>query len=202
MISAIVLAAGDSFRLGRTKALLDWKGKPFIENVCDALRRAGVEDRVVVLGSASHDILAAWTPAGEKVTVNPKPGHGQISSLRCGLKDMSETAEAFMVCLVDQPSVMPDTYIRIIEFWKENKDSIVIPRVIRASDSKLKRGHPIIIPAACKHLCFEGPIEKGLHWVTHHESVKVADLEVKDAEIIRDIDTQEDYEALLNGTRP
>lgn len=200
MISAIVLAGGDSFRLGRTKALLDWKGKPFIEHVCDALRRSGVEDRVVVLGSASHDILAGWTPAGEKVTVNPKPGHGQISSLRCGLKEISETAEAFMVCLVDQPTILPDTYARIIEFWNENRDSIVIPRVLRPADARLKRGHPIIIPAAHKNLCFEGPIEKGLHWVTHHSSVKVADLEVRDAEIIRDIDTQEDYRALLKET--
>lgn len=197
MISAIILAAGESARMGRPKALLDWRGQPFIEHVCDALRRAGVEDRVVVLGRASHEILAAWVPAGEKVAVNLHPEHGQLSSLRCGLLDASETAEAFMVCLADQPTVPVDTYKRIIEFWLNNKDSIVIPRTIRAADSKLKRGHPIMIPAAHRSLCFEAPLDKGLHWVTHHPSVKIADLEVKDTEIIRDIDTPEDYEALV-----
>jgi len=199
MLSAIILAAGDAARMGKPKALLQWRGKPFIEHVCDALRRCGIEDRVVVLGAASHEILAAWPPAGEKVAVNLHPEHGQLSSLRCGLLDAAPTAEGFMVCLADQPTVPVDTYKRIIEFWNSNKESIAIPRTLRAADSKLKRGHPIIIPAAHRGLCFEGPLEKGLHWVTHHPSVKIADLEVKDPEIIRDIDTPEDYEALVKA---
>jgi molybdenum cofactor cytidylyltransferase len=196
MLTAIILAAGDSSRMDRPKALLQWKGKPFLEHVCDALRRAGVDDRVVVLGRASHEILASWVPAGEKVTVNANPEHGQLSSLRTGLAEASESAEGFMVCLADQPTIDPETYKRVIDCWRLNKDSIVIPRTFRAADSRLKRGHPIIIPAANKALCFEGPLDKGLHWVTHHPSVKITDLEVKDPEIIRDFDTPEDYEAL------
>lgn len=199
MLSAVVLAAGDSARMGRPKALLQWRGKPFIEHVCDALRRAGVEDRVVVLGKDSHDILAAWPPADEKVAVNPHPEHGQLSSLRTGLGEVAETAEGIMVCLADQPTVHEDTYARLIETWAENKEAIVIPRVLKPAESRLKRGHPIILPASCRTLCFEGPLEKGLHWVTHHPSVKVVDLEVKDPEIIRDFDTPEDYEALVAG---
>ncbi|OGS01304.1 MAG: hypothetical protein A3I76_00865 [Elusimicrobia bacterium RIFCSPLOWO2_02_FULL_61_11] len=104
-----------------------------------------------------------------------------------------------MVCLADQPAVLPDTYKKIIEFWSYNKDSVVIPRTLRVSDSKLKRGHPMIIPARYKSLCFEGPLEKGLHWVTHNPLVKIADLEVTDPEIIRDIDTPEDYESLVRA---
>lgn len=196
MLSAIILAAGESSRMGRPKALLQWRGQPFLEHVCYALRRAGVEDRVVVLGRASREILSGWVPAGEKVAVNPNPEHGQLSSLRTGLADISEFSEGFMVCLADQPTVDPETYKNIIACWLSNKDSIVIPRVFRASDSRLKRGHPIIIPAAHKALCFEGPPDKGLHWVTHHPSVKITDLEVKDPGIIRDFDTPEDYRGL------
>lgn len=199
MLCAIVLAAGDSARMERPKALLQWRGLPFVEHVCDALRRSGVEDRVVVLGRASHEILAAWLPAGEKVAVNSQPEHGQLSSLRCGLLEASGTAEGFMVCLADQPTVAVDTYKRIIDCWLADKEAIVIPRVLRAADSRLKRGHPIIIPAAHRGLCFEGPLDKGLHWVTHHPSVKIADLEVKDPGIIRDFDTPQDYEALVKG---
>lgn len=185
--------------MGRPKALLQWRGQPFLEHVCDALRRAGVEDRVVVLGRASREILAGWVPAGEKVTVNPKPEHGQLSSLRAGLADISEFSEGFMVCLADQPAIDPDTYKKIIACWLSGKDSIVIPRVFREEDSRLKRGHPILIPAAHKALCFEGPLEKGLHWVTHHPAVKITDLEVKDPGVIRDFDTPEDYEALVKA---
>ena len=199
MLTAIILAAGDSSRMGGPKALLQWRGKPFIEHVCASLRSAGVEDRVVVLGNASKEILAAWTPVGEKVTVNLKPENGQLSSLRAGLGFASEYTEAFMVCLADQPTVLPDTYKKIIEYWSYRKEALVIPRTLRASDSKLKRGHPIIIPARYKSLCFEGPLEKGLHWVTHNPLVKIADLEVSDPEIIRDFDTPGDYESLVRA---
>ena len=183
--------------MGRPKALLQWRGRPFVEHVCASLRAAGVEDRVVVLGRASTEILASWTPAGEKTTVNLKSENGQLSSLRAGLGFVSEYSEAFMICLADQPTILPETYKKIIDFWHYNKDSIVIPRAIRTSDSKLKRGHPLIIPAAYRHLCFEGPLDKGLHWVTHNPLVKIADLEVFDREIIRDFDTPEDYEQLV-----
>jgi molybdenum cofactor cytidylyltransferase len=197
MLSAIILAAGESSRMGRPKALLQWRGLPFIEHVCAALRAAGVEDRVVVLGRASAEVLAVWHPAGEKVAVNSRPENGQLSSLRAGLAEAAQGAEGFMVCLADQPTVSADTYKKIIVFWSDNKDRLVIPRTFRVSDARLKRGHPIIIPAVARPLCFEGPLDKGLHWVTHHPSVNIVDLEVGDREIIRDFDTPEDYAKLV-----
>lgn len=199
MISAIILAAGDSGRMGRPKALLQWRGLTFLEHVCDALRRAGIEDRVVVLGRGSQQVLKGWVPAGEKVAVNPAPEHGQLSSLRAGLAVVSEFSEGFLVCLADQPTIDAETYRKVIACWLADRAAIVIPRVFRAADSRLKRGHPILIPAAHKALCFEGPLDKGLHWVTHHPSVRITDLEVKDPEIIRDFDTPEDYDALVKA---
>jgi len=185
--------------MGRPKALLQWRGLPFIEHVCAALRRAGVEDRVAVLGRDSREILADWTPAGEKVAINPRPEHGQLSSLRAGLAEADQNSEGFLVCLADQPTIDPETYKKVIDCWAADKGALVIPRTFRASDSRLKRGHPIILPAAHRQLCFEGPLDKGLHWVTHHPSLRITDLEVKDAEIIRDFDTLEDYEALVKA---
>jgi len=199
MLSAVILAAGESSRMGRPKALLEWRGLPFIEHVCDALRSAGVEDRVAVLGRAEKEILAAWQPSGEKIAVNPRPEDGQLSSLRAGLEAADPSAEAFLVCLADQPTIAPATYRAVIDRCRAEKGSIIIPRTFRASDSRMKRGHPIIIPSAHRRLCFEGPLDKGLHWVTHHPSVKIADLDLDDAEIIRDFDTPEDYAGLADG---
>jgi CTP:molybdopterin cytidylyltransferase MocA len=218
MLTAIILAAGNSSRMGRPKALLEYRGKFFIENVCAALCLAGIEERVAVLGRDAAAITAAWKPAGEKVVVNPEPDLGQLSSLRTGMAAADPGAEGFMVCLADQPTIAPQTYKDIIAFWMLRKDSIIIPRCRReatqsqeqsqvTTNSPLatghsplssKRGHPIIIPAVYRHLCFEGPLARGLRWVIHHPSVKIFDLTVEDAGIIRDFDTPQDYEKIRN----
>jgi len=218
MLSAIVLAAGNSGRMGRPKALLEYRGELFIERVCSSLRSAGAAERIVVLGRDAPAILSVWRPSGEKVVVNPDPDRGQLFSLRTGLSAACQEAEGFMVCLADQPEILPETYREVISFWSSHRESIVIPRCIRppTPDPRLptpdsqspthapgflmsscyKRGHPIILPASCRKLCFEGPLEEGLHWVTHHPSVKTLDLDVSDSGIIRDCDTPVDYERL------
>ena len=86
MLSAIVLAAGDSSRMGRTKALLKYKGATFLEVVCAGVKTAGAGETVVVLGSNRAEVLAAWKPKEEKVAYNETPELGQIVSVRAGLK--------------------------------------------------------------------------------------------------------------------
>lgn len=212
LLTAVILAAGGSSRMGGPKALLEYGGRSFIETVRAALAEAGAGRIIAVLGGHSGEILEKWKPDDVVFAVNPRPEDGQLSSLRTGLEAAPESSEAVMICLVDQPAIAPRTYRDIIGFWAAHKDSIIIPRVERLSSPPpatnhepratshepryYKRGHPVIIPAAYLRLCFEGPLEAGLHWVTHHPSAKVLDFDVDDKNIIRDIDTPEDYEKL------
>jgi len=124
------------------------------------------------------------------MAINPHPEKGQISSLQAGVKTISKDTEAVLMALVDQPFVELKTYKALIDCWRKNSESIVIPKY------KGKRGHPIILPANALNLCLECPPDKGLHWVTHHESVKVKDFETDDANILKDIDTQDDYKSV------
>ncbi|MEA3307194.1 MAG: nucleotidyltransferase family protein, partial [Elusimicrobiota bacterium] len=156
MISGIILAAGDSKRMGKTKALLDYKGKTFIENIFIALRENKVLDRIIVLGSNEKEVLSNWTPSGEKTVLNKNPEGGQISSFRVGLKNANPESEAVLIALVDQPTIETETYKKIIDFWLKNRDCIIIPKVKRPKNvvypktpkpyPPYKRGHPIIIP--------------------------------------------------------
>lgn len=209
MTTAIILAAGDSVRMKAIKPLMPWKGLPFIEHVCQALRQAGMERRIAVLGHKSSEILKSWQPQGEHIAINPKPEDGQLSSLRAGLAYMAANPEIFggdnaggiMICLADQPLIKAETYSAVLRCSSENSGSIIIPRVPRPNrqpgDPPYKRGHPIIVPQNLIHLCLEGPLDKGLHWVTHHPSAKIVDLDVPDMSIIRDFDTPESYQELI-----
>lgn len=203
MLSAVILAAGDCVRMKAVKPLLLWKGLSFIEHVCAALRSVCVEDRVVVLGSKKDDILSAWMPQGEKIAINPNPAKGQLSSLRAGLQLINENSEGVLICLADQPTILSSSYKAVISAWQQNKDKLIIPRVPRpnrkTSEPPYKRGHPIIIPRSKIHLCFTGPLDKGLHWVTHHSEVSVEDIDVEDIGIIEDFDTPQAYEALIKN---
>ena len=193
MICGVILAAGDSSRMASPKALLTYRGKTFLETVCDNMRAAGVYDITVVLGRHQEQILAGWKRNCERVAANPNPSDGQLSSVNTGLSALPQYASAVLLALVDQPTVSSDSYEDLVKTSQANPDAIIIPRC------NGKRGHPIILPPKAWPLCAKAPLDKGLHWVTHHPDIKVVDLELTDTGILRDIDTPADYELLSPG---
>ena len=109
MISGIVLAGGESRRMGSPKALLDYHGRTFIENICNAFVTAGVDELIVVLGAHEHEEkIRAAVPdhLTLQVRVNPRHRLGQLSSLMVGIYALSSESEAAVVNLVDHPLVL------------------------------------------------------------------------------------------------
>src|SRR5581483_7145970 len=100
MISGVLLAAGESRRMGSPKALLRYQGKTFIERICQAFLTAGVDELIVVLG-ARADQLRQALPAHPKLrtVVNPRYFQGQLSSLMVGIGALSPESEAAVVNL-------------------------------------------------------------------------------------------------------
>src|SRR5258705_9082920 len=85
-IGALVLAAGESQRMHRPKALLPLEGRTFLETLMDRLARAGVAPILVVLGAASEEIRHAVKLSLARVVINPEPSRGQLSSIHCGIQ--------------------------------------------------------------------------------------------------------------------
>jgi molybdenum cofactor cytidylyltransferase len=140
MTSAILLAAGESTRMGRPKALLPWRGGTLLEYQVAELRAAGVDDVVVVLGHGA-EALRPHVPPEARVVVNEAYRDGRASSLRAGAAALPDSAGPIVVLGVDQPRPR-EVVRRLLEAQARSGAPITVP----VSDGH--RGHPAVLSGA------------------------------------------------------
>src|SRR3954468_1894280 len=132
MIAALILAAGESTRMGTPKALLpDADGRTFVARIVRAFASAGITDIVIVTGS-QHDAIEAAVaadrpPVTPRFVRNPDPARGQLSSLWTGLDAIAADAEGVLMTLVDVPMVHASTIRAVVDVWKKEHAPIVRP---------------------------------------------------------------------------
>ena len=124
MISGIVLAAGTSSRFGSTKQLAELDGKPLVVHAVEALRDAGVDEILVVVGHDEERVRAAL-PAGVRPISNPAYRDGQATSLAAALHDVDPSSEAAVVLLADQPGVAAEEVAALIAGFRRTRSQIV-----------------------------------------------------------------------------
>src|SRR5690348_9511499 len=106
MITGLILAAGESSRMGRDKALLPYGGSTFLEHIVGTLHGAGIEHVTVVLGHHASEIQSGVNLHRAQVVLNQNYRQGQTSSLQAGLRSIDqEVVQAVILCLVDHPLV-------------------------------------------------------------------------------------------------
>ena len=194
MIAGIVLAAGESSRMGTDKARLGYKNSTFLETILNTLGAAGVERVAVVLGHHAEEIRRTMNLGGAEVSINGDYRRGQTSSLQTGLKALEGTElEAVIVCLVDHPAVSSETLRRLVNSFSESRAPVVIPTY------RGRRGHPVVIG----HPLFDelrslGP-DAGANTVVHRYQAVAQFVEVNDLGVLLDIDDPESYRKLIEG---
>jgi molybdenum cofactor cytidylyltransferase len=200
--SAILLAAGESSRMGRPKALLPWGDRTLLEYQVDELRAAGVDDIVVVLGHEAKEVRAHVPPAARSV-VNDAYREGRASSLRAGAAALPDSAGPVVVLGVDQPRPRR-VHERLLAAHSVSGALVTLPAV----DGK--RGHPAVLSGGLLPelrsaseeqqglrgviAAHEGEVREVPFILLQHESMASApDLT---ALMVRlDINTPEDYES-------
>jgi CTP:molybdopterin cytidylyltransferase MocA len=129
-VAAIVLAAGASSRFGSPKALAILDGRPILEHVLDAIRTAGIENVVVVLGNAAQEIEDGIEWLDERRVRNPDPRY-LSGSLQVGLAavlELEPPVRGVLIALGDQPRTRPEVIHALVAAGREVRHPVVIPR--------------------------------------------------------------------------
>jgi len=197
MLAAIILAAGDSTRMGRPKALLlDPEGRPFVARLVRTFAAAEVRDVIVVTGSlhaAIADALAGDQPPIAPILVNnPQPALGQVSSLWMGLDAAAKLdVDGVLMTLVDIPLVRASTIQMVIDAWERSRAPIVRPAV---GD---RHGHPVLFDRSVFDALRHAPMTEGAKAVVHANQDRIVNVQVDDQGCLLDIDTPSDYDAII-----
>lgn len=190
-VTGVILAAGGSQRLGTPKQLLAYGGTTLLGASIERARRCQLDQLVVALGASAEEIRARVDLSGMDVVENPSYGDGCSSSIKAALDRVDRRAEGIVLLLGDQPEVDPSAVRRLVD---EGCGSTL--GVCRYDDGL---GHPFWIHRrlfdAVRALHGDKAIWKlvdsGLH--------RVAEVDVR-GPLPRDVDTWEEYEALLESS--
>lgn len=188
MISGILLAAGESRRMGAPKALLLYQGQPFIARICAAFLSAGVDELIVVLGARAEELRQAL-PAHPalRTVVNLRYFQGQLSSLMTGIGALAPESEAAVVNLVDHPLVTAETIKALIASFR------AAPLPILIASYQGRRGHPVLFSSQVYGEILAAPLDQGAKVVVRKDPARVRTIQLDDPGILADIDTPEDY---------
>jgi molybdenum cofactor cytidylyltransferase len=190
-VTAVVLAAGTSARMGRPKQLLPLGGTTVLTQTIENVRSAGLTEIVLVLGASAeairHQLPQALTTC-LKIVVNQAYAQGMASSLREGLSHVDPQSDAALIVLGDQPLVQPKTLHHITDEYRRTRAQIVIPSY------QGNRGNPVLLDRSVfsEVMALEG--DTGCRAIFNNHLDAIFKVEVEDPGILLDIDSQEDYE--------
>jgi len=194
VITAIILAAGASQRMGRPKALLLFQRGTFLETTIAASRAAGVDSCVVVLGPDADKVIEGIDLSGVAVVRNDKPASGPIGSIRLAIGALNHAVEAVLVWHVDRPHVAVATLAKLVDRFRQGGAAIVLPTLSG------RRGHPVMFGRTVFDELMATPDEEGARAVVRADPSRVALVPVDDPAVLEDIDTPDEYADLLRRT--
>lgn len=189
--AAILLAAGESTRMGRPKQLLPWGDVTLIEWQVTNLREAGIDDVIVVLGHDADAIRHAVPALEARLVVNERYREGRASSLRAGAEAVADDATCIVILSVDQPRPTAIT-AELIAGWRASPSKLVMPARGGRTD------HPVLVDGGLlAELRAVTEAELGLRAVVERHRNEAQIIEMIDPWLGTDLNTPADYDAAL-----
>jgi molybdenum cofactor cytidylyltransferase len=186
---AVVLAAGQSRRMGTQKLLLPWGSRTVIAQVVGVLASVAPEQIVVVTGGSHEQVAAALHGLNVTLAHNSQYRQGEmLGSLRVGLAALGETINAALVVLADQPQIQPEIVELILRQAEHTSSPLIVPSY------RQRRGHPWLVRRALwpELLGMDADTETLRDFLNRHAH-QIEYLNVESSSVLMDLDTPEDY---------
>jgi molybdenum cofactor cytidylyltransferase len=192
VICGLILAAGESLRMGSPKALLEYRGETFLDRLIGLFARR-CSPVIAVLGARRETVRAGLRRAGEALLVeNPDYQFGQLTSMQCGLRAAPADAHGVLFTLVDHPAVTSATIEALCDFGG--------PAPLRIPRFEGQRGHPIWISKSLVPEFLALPSGSAAREVVTRCESEIAYIDVNDPGILADVDDPQAYARLLAGS--
>ena len=185
-VAAILLAAGQSKRMGAFKPLLPFGDKTVIECCLDYLRQGGIETIVVVVGHRADEVRGKLKDRKIIFAHNPDPSSEMGASIAAGIRVLSASSAATLVALVDNPAVPSIVVSTLIENWKRGA-RLIVPTY------QGRGGHPVLIDLTFKRELLTLDATGGLRSLFDAHQNEVKRVPIDSPFIARDMDTWDDY---------
>ncbi len=189
-VVGIVLAAGYSSRMGKLKQLLPIAGVPSVVRVARVLANT-VSEVAVVLGHRAKEIELALELERCKCVYNKDYSRGMLSSVQCGIKEF-KNASSYLIALADQPMIQESTVSSILSSASLSSKGIVIPKY------EGRCGHPVFIHSKYYEKIVGLSHKVGLNVITRGNKDDTLEIDLSEIEIIKDMDTLDDYKRIQN----
>lgn len=189
-IVPIILAAGDSTRMGYPKALLPLGRNRFLTEILEKVEGLGLPPALVILGRDAQRIQPLTANFRARVLINSDPGRGQISSIQLGVGHLEPGSSGCMIWPVDLPAVPADLVGKLADLFIRSGARITMPRC------RGRNGHPAIFHGELFKPLLSLPIGKGAKELIQSHSRQTSFLETNELSTIEDVDTPDDYRKL------
>lgn len=189
-ISAIVLAAGSSRRMGKTnKLLLPWKEKPLLRHVVDQILAIPVMEVVVVTGHQHATISSCLKGLQVRLAHNSRYHRGMTSSIQTGVGHAQSNSMGYLICLSDMPLLTTEDYRHFLSrlHVERMEPRIGIP-IYRG-----QRGNPVYFSRFFRQSILQHFHPEGCKHIVRSHPQYIRQVEMPSESVLIDIDTLEDY---------